>query len=292
MLPYFGRSFMRMNLLSNALRRELMYNFNRKIPAFDVVDYYQDPRVSDNVSYQMRFEVNDNGNIKIKTVSKEPGKEWNVKVEEYCENKTQQKDSLEQKKSDKNPEAIEQTKIDNMKVNSNTSETTKNEQENVKKDNMKNTPEAETKETTKQENKQEQKPEKSEQSREVSRRQESSFDEIQSIFNSIERDFEDSLRRSFGYFEDRFPPRHQEQMERRHLTRRYESPFAEMDAIFDSMEREFDYVFGRQFGVYAPFYRRVPLDQMKENGEKETSSKEERNKPSTPKKEEASQPSS
>ncbi len=45
----------------------------------------EDPKLADpeNTSYFMRVETNDNGNVRVKTMKKVPGSDWETKFEEY-----------------------------------------------------------------------------------------------------------------------------------------------------------------------------------------------------------------
>jgi len=54
--------------------------------------------VDENSSVRLKYEVNDNGRIYRKTVSKEPGEEWKTTVEEYDTGKKAVKDTNEETK--------------------------------------------------------------------------------------------------------------------------------------------------------------------------------------------------
>jgi len=69
---------------------------------------YPKLRDPENTSYFMRVETNDNGNVRVKTVKKTPGSEWETKYEEYKRgNSAIEKDPTESKQAIENKEKLE-----------------------------------------------------------------------------------------------------------------------------------------------------------------------------------------
>jgi len=62
------------------MKKQLNQAFN----TFEVVEHLP-PQIDDpeHTSYRMKVKVDDNGHVRLKTVEKEPGQDWDVHVEEY-----------------------------------------------------------------------------------------------------------------------------------------------------------------------------------------------------------------
>jgi len=256
-----------------------MRSYNRNLRSFDVFEDNRLPNIEENTYYQMKMTMNDNGHVKVKTAMKEPGKEWAIDFQEYHQNKENK--SISQDQPQKKVEAIDQAKSEKSEKSENTpqqNETKSNEKVEPAKDNMKTVSEEPSKKVEKADNTQESKESshsKGNNNQQLSRRREDPYDELQTIIDNFERDFENSIRRHFGFYEPRpkeSSPKVKEQKKERNdnqkqeiTTPRYYSPFDEMDAIFQNMERDFGSVFGRRSWFDDPFFRRGYRDQVESN---------------------------
>jgi len=101
MLPkhFFEHFFRQMQTMNHLTARELersfvrsMRHFEAKVPkAFKDMDKYYDASPAylslvdpgEKSSIFMKYEINDNGNVWMKTMRKEPGQEWKIDVEEF-----------------------------------------------------------------------------------------------------------------------------------------------------------------------------------------------------------------
>jgi hypothetical protein len=144
------------------------------------------PKIDENTFYRMKMMVDDNGHVKVKTAQKEPGKEWDIQTKEY-DRKGNMKDAIEHENSKQKVEALEGKKKGDEKVDMKKAE---NETTNMKaSEDVANT-----------------KLEKIQKENKVSKREKSDFDEIESIFDSINRDFETNFRKTFGFFDSFYRP--------------------------------------------------------------------------------------
>jgi len=221
-----------MHFLSNALRRELLNNFNKGLPTFEMIENDKVPEVDENSYCHMKVEVNKDGHVKVKTASKEPGKEWDVKVEEYDKDPST---LIDQDKSQKKP-ALEHSKQEasGKKV----ADVAKGSE--VQKSSMK----------------------KGEKGAELSKTEDPVHSEIQTMFDNIEKDFENSLKRNFGMMGDQAKSVFEKEGK---ASKSYQSPFEEMDAIFEKMERDFENTWKRSLGFYDPFFSRSSIEEMKQD---------------------------
>jgi len=258
-----------MSSLANWLRRDFENTFPRGFQTFDMLENDYRPRVDENTYYRMKQIVDNNGQVKVKTAVKEPGKEWNICVEEYNRDNA---NAIEQDKSQKKVEALEQGKTDNARTNAETNKTVnpketeaptkaevKEQTVNTAESNAKDTKANATDASSKAENPDSLKRNSKEENRELSNRNESHYDELQTIVDSMERNFENALRRTLGMFEDNYSNRRMRRRDydrNRHFSRRYYSPFDEIEEIFDTVKRDFDAGFRRDFDSFFNGNRR------------------------------------
>jgi len=71
-----------MQSIADRIKRDVERSLNRTFNTFDVLDYTL-PTDTENSYYRMKIKTDDNGHVKVKTAEKEPGKDWDVHVEEY-----------------------------------------------------------------------------------------------------------------------------------------------------------------------------------------------------------------
>lgn len=209
---------------------------------FEVFNDNELPNVDENTYYEMKVAMNNNGHVKIKTALKEPGKEWNINSKEY-----QEQSAID--KSQKKTEALDEAKSEQAT----TSKATESTPEKVV--------QAEKGEMTSKESKKEKggSPKK----------YFAPFEEIHGLFRNIERDFENSMRKKFDLFDDRYESEAERNQE--------SGPFDEMDAIFKSMQKDFE----KKFGSIDQSWRRNMLDQMRSNEDEAIEEKESKEKKET-----------
>jgi hypothetical protein len=303
MFPLFCRPIRRTPTLAHLLMKDFENTFHRGVKNYN--HYYrthQTPKAEDNGYYRMEYTVNNNGHVQVQTLVKEPGKPWNVLVEEYNKDHAS---SIEQNKPQKKAEAIGQGKTNNTQSNTeanrvdktatpkqteaapkgtsnpevNTKDSTvKSTETNSMKDKVANVSEA----TPKTENAQNQKgkPESNGQSPDLSRRGGSRYDELQTIFEDMERDFESKLKRHFDSMSPNYNNRrmrkddHEHHRDHhRHSPRRYYSPFDEMESMFD---RHFGSNFKRDFDFFDRGHHNNSRGRQEARNEREVIRKDDR----------------
>jgi len=79
----FNAGFSSIQALADSVKRDIERDLNRKFRMFDVMESY--PILTDpgHTSYFMRVKTDDNGFVRVKTIKKTPGSEWQTHVEEY-----------------------------------------------------------------------------------------------------------------------------------------------------------------------------------------------------------------
>jgi hypothetical protein len=69
--------------LADRIKRDVEKDLNRTFNTFDVTESHPiltDPK---HTSYYMRVKTDDNGHVRVKTIKKDPGSDWQTHVEEY-----------------------------------------------------------------------------------------------------------------------------------------------------------------------------------------------------------------
>jgi len=198
------------------------------------------PNVDENTYYEMKVAMNNNGHVKVKTALKEPGKEWNINSKEFH----QEKPAIDQ--SQEKTEAIDEAKSEQAMS-----------KENVELGTEK-VGQAEKGEVASKESKKEK--------GELPKKYFAPFEEMHGLFRNIEKDFENSIRKNFDLFDDRY----ESEAERN----KDSGPFDEMDAIFKSMQKDFE----KKFGSVDQAWRRNMLDQERSNEDEVIEEKESKEK--------------
>jgi len=75
-----------MEHMADRIRRDVETSLNRNFNTWDLLDYTL-PTDTENSYYRMKIRTDDNGHVKVKTAEKEPGKDWDVHIEEYDKGK-------------------------------------------------------------------------------------------------------------------------------------------------------------------------------------------------------------
>jgi uncharacterized cupredoxin-like copper-binding protein len=97
MLSSFANPFERMEYIANRIRRDVENDLNRTFNTWDVIDYTL-PTGTD-CYYRMKIRTDDNGHVKVKTMEKEPNKDWEIHLEEYDRGKPIQGGTTNQTKA-------------------------------------------------------------------------------------------------------------------------------------------------------------------------------------------------
>jgi len=158
----------RMQRIADSIRRDVEASLDRRFETFDVFEH-GGSFAPENTWYDMKVKVNDNGHVRVKTVHKEPGKDWDVHIEEYEKGKP----AIDAAPTNPSTDAIsdEHSPYDNHHQNKSTTPSIKDREV------------ARTSTTT----------------QALDRYSPSRF--IQSFADSIKRDVESSLRTTFDTFE-------------------------------------------------------------------------------------------
>jgi len=69
--------------LADRIQKDVEKELNRSFNVFDVADYHPILTDPENTSYYMRVKTDDNGYVRVKTIKKAPGSDWQTHVEEY-----------------------------------------------------------------------------------------------------------------------------------------------------------------------------------------------------------------
>jgi len=69
--------------LANSIKRDVERDLNRTFKMFDVVESHPKETDPEHTSYYMKMKTDDNGHVRVKTIKKLPGKDWETHVEEY-----------------------------------------------------------------------------------------------------------------------------------------------------------------------------------------------------------------
>jgi hypothetical protein len=114
--------------IADRIKQDVEHRLNRTFEMFDVLDHstWTDP---DHTFYNMRIRVDDNGHVKVKTARKEPGKDWDVHIEEYDRgNDTRALDNSQKREG---MTSIEQEKQDDVQIDDETNRNTKGGNQNM-----------------------------------------------------------------------------------------------------------------------------------------------------------------
>lgn len=79
----FDARFNSLQSLADQIKQDMDKRFKESVESLEGKDEYPKLADPDNTSYYRRIETNDNGKVKIKTISKKPGSDWETKIEEY-----------------------------------------------------------------------------------------------------------------------------------------------------------------------------------------------------------------
>jgi len=99
LLSNFDNTFRHIQSISDQIRRDVERTLQRSFQTWDVLEHTLP--IDDNAYYKMKIRVDDNGHVKVKTAQKEPGKDWEVHVEEYNRGKAIADDSRKMLEQDK-----------------------------------------------------------------------------------------------------------------------------------------------------------------------------------------------
>jgi len=123
----FDARFNSLQKLSDQIRQDMDKHFKQSAESFEGKEEYPTLADPENTTYYKRIETNDNGHVRIKTISKKPGSDWETKIEEYkggkpaieAESKTQTegKQAIEGKESQEAPKQSFETKKESKKEN-------------------------------------------------------------------------------------------------------------------------------------------------------------------------------
>jgi len=69
--------------LADRIRDDVEKSLNRHFDMFDVMEYHPILTDPEHTSYYMRVKTDDNGHVRVKTIKKLPGSDWQTHVEEY-----------------------------------------------------------------------------------------------------------------------------------------------------------------------------------------------------------------
>ncbi len=79
----FDARFNTLQNLADQIRQDMDKQFKQSAESFESKEGYPTLADPENSTYYKRVETNDNGHVRIKTISKKPGSEWETKIEEY-----------------------------------------------------------------------------------------------------------------------------------------------------------------------------------------------------------------
>jgi len=79
----FRTGFSSIQALADNIKRDVEREVNRHFRTFDVMESYPILTDPEHTSYFMRVKTDDNGHVRVKTIQKTPGSEWQTHVEEY-----------------------------------------------------------------------------------------------------------------------------------------------------------------------------------------------------------------
>jgi len=79
-----------------------------------------------------------------------------------------------------------------------------------------------------------------------------SFEEIEDMFESIEKEFDNTFRQTFGSFGKPFRPK------------RFASPSEELQTIYDQIQQDIENTFKRSMGMLNDFKGRTMIEQEKQ----------------------------
>jgi len=82
--PLLGDSlFDRMQRIADNIKRDVEYQLSRSFDTFRVLEHRALEDPNNYSSYFMKIKTDDNGHVRVKTIQKEPNSDWKVNVEEY-----------------------------------------------------------------------------------------------------------------------------------------------------------------------------------------------------------------
>jgi hypothetical protein len=106
----FDARFSTLQNLADQIRQDMDKQFKQSTESFEGKEGYPTLADPENTTYFKRVETNDNGHVRIKTISKKPGSEWETNIEEYqgeqpvCKIQTEGKQAIEGKESKEAPQ--------------------------------------------------------------------------------------------------------------------------------------------------------------------------------------------
>jgi len=105
--------------LADEIKQDMDKCFKESAESFEGKEEYPTLADPDHTTYYKRVETNDNGHIRIKTISKKPGSDWETKIEEHQGGKpaieAEGKQALEDKETPKQTlDAKKDTKTENL----------------------------------------------------------------------------------------------------------------------------------------------------------------------------------
>ena len=83
--------------LADRIKKDVEKDLNRTFSTFDVTESHPILTDPEHTSYYMRVKTDDNGHVRVKTIKKNPGSDWQTHIEEYNRGKP----SLEGQKGEK-----------------------------------------------------------------------------------------------------------------------------------------------------------------------------------------------
>jgi len=69
--------------LADQMRRDMDKHFKQNLESFEAKEEYPTLADPENTTYYKRIMTDHNGHVKVKTISKKPGSDWETKIEEY-----------------------------------------------------------------------------------------------------------------------------------------------------------------------------------------------------------------
>jgi len=79
----FRTGFSSIQRLADRIKSDVERELNRSFETFNVMEHHPILTDPEHTSYYMRVKTDDNGHVRVKTVKKEPGSDWQTHVEEY-----------------------------------------------------------------------------------------------------------------------------------------------------------------------------------------------------------------
>ena len=115
----FNSRFNSLQSLADQIKQDMDKRFKESAESFEGKEEYPTLADPENTTYYKRVETNDNGHVRIKTVSKKPGSDWETKLEEYQGGKpvleAEGKQAIEGKESKEAPKQSLEAKKESKK---------------------------------------------------------------------------------------------------------------------------------------------------------------------------------